>query len=130
MKFNRKFTLLDIPLMLMCAVIPLFFYHMIIVHHISEDRKIEPMFWLGKNQDLDKLMHDKYGIGISINTGIPGSFLVWMIPPLDNEKDHEQKALEGLNVLRDELFKRRCPYGVTLVSFQMDLNQPRSIFSH
>jgi hypothetical protein len=121
MTFIRRLTLADVPLMLVCALGPVLLYHLIVsnnvMHRVREDRKSEVMHWFANNRDLIATM-ERHGIVLMTNTAIPGSIRVSLVDP-QAAVDHPDKmeaAHAGLAMLRDELFKRRCPYGITLVS--------------
>ncbi len=115
MSFTRRVTLADIPLMLICAITPLYIYRIVAAHQVSEDRKVEPQAWLNKNPDLCDRLLKEHGVILNINKAVPGTLMVSCV----NLPNAEDRAIAGLPTLLDELFKHRCPYGITMVTFQV-----------
>jgi hypothetical protein len=121
MDSGRRVSFSNVMLLVLAMCGPVFIYHVTVlrflVHHlVIESKKGDPDRWFAQNPDLVKIMADKYGITLHGNAAIPGS--IWVGGRVET-KD-VPKARAGLAFLREELFKRRCPYGITLVSFDLD----------
>lgn len=78
-------------------------------HSMIEQRKMEVMEWAARQDDLNELLKTKYGVMLSINTAIPGSFRL-----LNVTVGHELSA-QDVEAIRTDLYRRKCPYGITLI---------------
>lgn len=76
---------------------------------IIEKRKTEVLNWVAKQDDLEQLIKSKYGVVLSTNTGIPGSFR------LLNQTPGRELSPQEVEAIRVELYQRKCPYGITLI---------------